>query len=283
MFTKPGQIDLSRLSLDSLSMEQPLEQDDSDIELSYSEKSNRLVAKRYFQFYHQTIADIRQSPINLTPWIFSMIFFAAAYMIVAKLRFFGALNTSYCSPDGSIKPVYTNLWATSDLFQVNIATGNLTFTQAKVIDTIWDLIVGRGGQATLTLITWKLFAEYAAVSMAIQPVTFATYRILFTDSGPSISSTASLLYDFIKFRGLASKWASAFLIYSIMLSLAFPTLAGSTTGYTTLNEAFIHTDDNNLIPISSPSWGDMTNPNETYESVIRRQGVCVPVKDVGAV
>ncbi len=150
-------------------------------------------------------------------------------------------------------------------------------------------IVGRGGQAILSLITWKVFAEYAAMSMTIRPITFATYRVLFADNGPSISSTASLLHDFIKFKGLASKLASTFLIYSILFALALPTLVGSATGYTPLNQAFVQAYNDNLVPVSSfKKNGQAYKPdflweysNETYlQVIIEQRGVCVPVKDV---
>ncbi|KAJ3577584.1 hypothetical protein NPX13_g2984 [Xylaria arbuscula] len=147
-----------------------------------------------------------------------------------------------------------------------------------------NLYFGRGGQAILTVITWKVFGGYAATSTATQPLTFATYRTLFADSGPSVTSTANLLHDFIKFRCLASKWASICLIYSLLLILAFPTLVSSSTGYTTLSEAFISIDDNTLVPISDltvnyayTTW-NYSNRTHTFEE-IEQQGTCLPSKD----
>ncbi|KAK5627313.1 hypothetical protein RRF57_003028 [Xylaria bambusicola] len=249
LFTKRGQTNFSRLSQESLCIEQHQEQEPSDTEPSRSETESPVVIKRYSQFYQQAIADVRQSPIKFTLWLFSTVFFAAVNIIIIKLKL-SESGYDGCSSDGSIWLDHIYLWATSDFFQVNIAAGNLTFTRAKTINTSWDL-----------------------------PVTFATYRMLFADSGSSISSTASLLYDFVKFRGLTSRWAGTFLIYSINFSLAFPTLAGSTTGYTTLNEGLIHTDDNNLISITNWYYITTEYSHMSFESVILQRGICVPVKD----
>ncbi|KAI3317852.1 hypothetical protein HD806DRAFT_513982 [Xylariaceae sp. AK1471] len=289
MFKNQGRINMSTLSLDSLSREQHLEEEDTNS--SHSKTATPLVAKRYFQFYHQAQADIRQSPVSLRLWLLSALFLAAVEIVLARIY---NRYSSFCTVGGSFQlESRENYWAISDFFQVNIATGNLTFTQAKVADTTWDLIVGRGGQATLSFITWRVFADYTAMSMTLQPITFATYRILFVDSGPSISSTTSLLRDFIKFKGFASKLASTFLIYSVLLSLALPTLVGSATGYAPLNEEFIRAYGNNLVPISNftkqdQDYSNLGSPweyaNETYlKDDFEQRGVCVPVKDVSPV
>ncbi|KAI0398653.1 hypothetical protein F4802DRAFT_226202 [Xylaria palmicola] len=280
---------MSRLSLDSLSMERQLERENSDTDSSYSEVVRPLAVRRRFQLYHQVMADIRNSTASLKLWLASTLFIGGILVVMGRL---GPFTVDHCSVDGSFR-VHNGLstdWAASDFFQINIAAGNLTFAQAKVADTAWDLIVGRGGQAILSLITWKVFADYSAMCMTIQPITFATYRIIFTESEPSISSTVRLLHDFIRYKGLASKLASGFLIYSIVFSLAFPTTAGAATGYVPLNEAFILDVEGNLVPFSSfevwvnstANYTDITwqYSNRTYhQKDIEPLGSCVPVKD----
>ncbi|KAI6759793.1 hypothetical protein HG531_013699 [Fusarium graminearum] len=46
-------------------------------------------------------------------------------------------------------------WRFSKFFEVTLAWGSLDFTTAKLIDVTWDLVVGRGGQATMSFIAWK--------------------------------------------------------------------------------------------------------------------------------
>lgn len=109
--------------------------------------------------------------------------------------------------------------------------------------------------------------------MTIQPVTFATYRTIFTEAEPSLISTSRLLYDFVKYRGLASKQASIFVIYSMVVILAWSTLASSTTGYTPLTQAFVRDYDDNLVSfVNFKPVGyiihDISRINDTLSSLI---------------
>jgi hypothetical protein len=47
-----------------------------------------------------------------------------------------------CHPDGtfSLHSKGYNYWAASGFFQITLPYGNLTFTQAKVIDVVWDVV-----------------------------------------------------------------------------------------------------------------------------------------------
>ncbi|KAI1751613.1 hypothetical protein F4782DRAFT_531387 [Xylaria castorea] len=272
-------------------MEHHLEKGDSETKSSHSKTATHLVVKRRCRALHQTIADIRQSRLNLKLWLLFTLFISAVLVLVNTLYGHSETGDGYCFADGSFQtaPIFPmdRLWTSSEFFQVNIAIGNLTFTQAKVADISWDLIVGRGGQAILSFITWKLFADYAALSMIIQPVTFATYRTLFAETGPSISSTARLVHDLIRYKGFASNLANAFIIYSMVFALVLPTLAGAATGYTPVNKAFIRDYDDSLVPFLSFQEKDSGDgwvweySNMTYQlNDIELRGSCVPVKDV---
>ncbi|KAI1734665.1 hypothetical protein F4680DRAFT_453690 [Xylaria scruposa] len=254
------------------------------------------VAKRHCQSFHQTIADIRHSRSSLKLWLLFALFLIMLSFLINVLyssnyKYWG--HGGFCSVDGSFRtPFHFNhgdIWTISDFFQVTIAIGYLTFTQAKVVDISWDLVVGRGGQAILSFITWKVFADYAAVSMTSQPITFATYRTLFAETGPSFSSTTRLVYDFIRYRGLASKLASALTIYSMILALVLPTLASAATGYVPVNEAFIRDYNDNLVEFSrllqfynyTTGMGYWEYFNRTYTiDDIELRGTCVVVKDL---
>ena len=51
-------------------------------------------------------------------------------------------RTTACQPDDSLSP-YVNsysAWDSSGFFQITLAFGSLTFTQAKVIDICWDVV-----------------------------------------------------------------------------------------------------------------------------------------------
>jgi hypothetical protein len=47
-----------------------------------------------------------------------------------------------CRPDGSfsLDPTTYNYWDSSGFFQVTLGFGDLSFTQAKAIDVVWDIV-----------------------------------------------------------------------------------------------------------------------------------------------
>lgn len=47
---------------------------------------------------------------------------------------------NYCAPDGSFSLEPTNPWNLDWTFQIVLAFGSLTFTQAKVVDVVWDIV-----------------------------------------------------------------------------------------------------------------------------------------------
>lgn len=53
-----------------------------------------------------------------------------------------ASSLSTCLPDDefSLKPDTYRYWSNSGFFQITLGTGDLSFTQAKAIDVIWDIV-----------------------------------------------------------------------------------------------------------------------------------------------
>lgn len=47
---------------------------------------------------------------------------------------------NYCAPDGSFSLEPTNSWKPAWVFQITLGFGSLTFTQAKAIDIVWDIV-----------------------------------------------------------------------------------------------------------------------------------------------
>src|SRR5690242_18712624 len=54
-------------------------------------------------------------------------------------------RSSTCLPDEefSLRPETYQYWSRSGFFQITLGTGDLTFTQAKAIDVIWDIVSNR--------------------------------------------------------------------------------------------------------------------------------------------
>ncbi|KAK4143722.1 uncharacterized protein C8A04DRAFT_28503 [Dichotomopilus funicola] len=69
-----------------------------------------------------------------------------------------------------------------------MAFGELSFTQAKVVDIVWDLTIGRGVQAALAYCSWRAFSVYVAMSMdkAAQPLTYDAFWTVFLHQEASV-------------------------------------------------------------------------------------------------
>ncbi|OTA56503.1 hypothetical protein K449DRAFT_306300, partial [Hypoxylon sp. EC38] len=174
------------------------------------------------------------------------------------LALYGPLSSDFesrytaCRSDGSFNiMVYEyNAWSASGFFEINLGFGNLTFTQAKVIDISWDIIIGRLGQILMAFISWRAFADYVTTSMGLAPVTYTTYFTMFLESEPSFFSTFRVVRAFISERGLKSRVSIIFIVWSMLFLIRWPTLASAMTGYTTLNKAFVPDNNGNYIPFS---------------------------------
>jgi len=83
--------------------------------------------------------------VLLVCWIFSLLTALLAISITLSLSETISAQSSACPPDGYFRPYYGySFWASSGFFQITLSFGQLTFTQAKAIDIIWDLVSIRG-------------------------------------------------------------------------------------------------------------------------------------------
>ncbi|KAF2434612.1 hypothetical protein EJ08DRAFT_627574 [Tothia fuscella] len=144
-------------------------------------------------------------------------------------------------PDGSfsLNPASYNPWKPSGFFQITMGFGELSFGMAKFIDIAFDIVVGRGGQVLLALVSCRVFVEYITSQMEVTPISFATYKIIFLREGPTFWSTIRLLREFVRYRALNSKVAMTWMILSASFIVAFPTLASAMSGYSGNSIAFV--------------------------------------------
>lgn len=129
--------------------------------------------------------------------------------------------------------------------------GQFTFTEAKAIDVAWDVVVGRGGQALLALISGDVFARYVTSTMAVAPVTFNTFRTIFLqrDANTAMGLTR-LVGDFVRRKSLSSRAATVFMVLSMVFVLIFPTFVSSMSGYSANVQAFVEDQSERYVPFS---------------------------------
>ncbi|KAF4452445.1 hypothetical protein F53441_4725 [Fusarium austroafricanum] len=163
---------------------------------------------------------------------------------------------SPCKQDGKFKfstEVEENKfgrWAAGGFFDVTLSWGSFNFATAKLIDVAWDLVVGRGFQVIMALIAWQVYVQHLEVSLASRPATYTTIWLLRFQQESSVMATSRLARQFF-LRRLPSTTAMIFMILASSFILAFPTFAGSMTGYTPYSEAYLTASDGGLIRFST--------------------------------
>ena len=160
-----------------------------------------------------------------------------------------------CNANGTFTPNRSptfSLWDGSGLFQITLTWGNLTFSQAKALDVVWDIVVGRGGQAILLYVAFNVFTMTLSRTMETDPVSYGTFESMAFTS-PTFVSPFILIRDFVTNRGLRARAAVAWTIIASLFVLAFPTLNDTVSGYSTNMEAFLKDNSGILIPWSNYS------------------------------
>ncbi|XXH01707.1 hypothetical protein Hte_008068 [Hypoxylon texense] len=221
--------------------------------------AGRWISRQWKETTQEVLADLRDAwswrpflVLLYLSWIGFLVFVIVMLAISSYgYSLQGALNTA-CKPDDSFTPFANGYspWSSAGFFQITLAFGPLDFTPAKVIDICWDVIVGRGGQAALAMLSWHVFSHHTATSMDRFPVTYRTFWVVFLHREPTFFSIWYLLRDFVSFRRLSSVVAMVFMIATMIFVLVFPTLASAMTGYTPATKAFIQNDVERLIPFS---------------------------------
>ncbi|KAH7351445.1 hypothetical protein BKA66DRAFT_278434 [Pyrenochaeta sp. MPI-SDFR-AT-0127] len=162
-------------------------------------------------------------------------------------------TSTACQPDGSFRlsPETYSMWSSSGFFQITLGGGHLTFAEAKVVDIVWDIGIGRGGQFILAFISWRVFVKYVTMCMEIEPVTYQLFRTIFIETEPSLPSTYRTIKSFIFQRRLRSRTAMTFMVVTMVFILAFPTLISAMSGYDANVGSHMRDRDDNLIPFQN--------------------------------
>ncbi|KAI2621152.1 hypothetical protein GGR54DRAFT_90698 [Hypoxylon sp. NC1633] len=245
----------SSLSLDSLIEESPAPEENQPSSISFYEK----ISSQWKGACREALSDLRSIGwARAGLWTLFVVWTMAMLGCLIYLIQYGLDSSiangtqSACSADGNFHLFITEYssWAASGFFEITLGFGNLSFTQAKVIDIAWDIIIGRSGQALMAYLSWRAFADYVTTSMETMPVTYAVYFIVFIQDEPSLISMFRLIRAFIHGRVLKSRISMIFMILSIAFLLAWPTLASAMSGYTTIGKAFVTNYDGSYIPFS---------------------------------
>ncbi|RYN99605.1 hypothetical protein AA0120_g1957 [Alternaria tenuissima] len=210
--------------------------------------------------HRQAAKDIRRRWRRCALWILlaawlALLLFAFAVLIAPNSGVDSGSQPA-CLPDDSfaLDPSKFRFFSKSGFFQITLGFGHMNFTEVKTIDIAWDILVGRGGQALVAYISWRVFAQYVTTSMEVTPVTFGTYRTIFLPNGGLLVSTLCMIRDFVRRHGLHSKIAMVFMVCTMTFTFVYPTIASAMTGYSANVDAFIQTTGGEYVPFNAFSF-----------------------------
>lgn len=159
-----------------------------------------------------------------------------------------------CYPNGKWKEENGATWRIMDssyFFTPNLAFGFMTFTQVKVIDISWDLVVGRGGQMLLAYANYRVFNEWLLYHLELHLTSYKLFTAVSFQT-TTLGTLGVLGKEFLSFgKGTWRRffrWLAMFcMLISTLYVLAFPTLMAAMTGYISTYRAYVEDNENNLI------------------------------------
>lgn len=147
-----------------------------------------------------------------------------------------------CNADGNVIESFgtESLWYIEEYFAINMLFPNFTFTEAKVVDACWDIVVGRGGQAIAAILTYRTLRRSISLTMegsalSVSAVTAICCQQIQLWSTWQLSRDLILQfkrYGHLSTVGRHSKLVrSGAYIFVCVYVLSFATMASVMTGY----------------------------------------------------
>lgn len=108
--------------------------------------------------------------------------------------------------------------------------------------------------------------------MEVQPITYQLFRTIFLENEASLPSTYGTIKSLLWQRRLRSKTAMAFIAFTMVFILAFPTIASAMSGYDANVASYLPDREGNFIPFNNFSRvlyvihdGSRINQSEEYQ------------------
>lgn len=175
----------------------------------------------------------------------------------------------WCAPggEGGVSPGQdSNVhWSPALILSITLGFGNLPISIARVIDIGWDLVIGRGGQVLLGLLSYRILRRSLLRRMEGEPIRFSVYTSL-AFRQISLSALWAVLHDIglgsskkeISLRRrLRLDWRFYGHVLVLTYILAFPTLISVSAGYQANYTARVKFGDGLSVPASNVTVPDM--------------------------
>jgi hypothetical protein len=117
------------------------------------------------------------------------------------------------------------------IFGITHTFGRLSFAEAKWIDVAWDAIVGRGGQAGLAWIAYRVIQDSLVDMLERRQVSVELFTTLSTGGGSSMMGLVGLAKELWRAPGLRRR--VGVVMFCTAYVIVFPTAISAMTGYVT--------------------------------------------------
>lgn len=183
-------------------------------------------------------------PVIIT--IFGLIVFAASLCIFVP-------NTRNFAPDLAIScDLATNQGNKfQNAFTINLrGATHLTYTEAKAVDIVWQLLMGAGGRFAMAWISYRVFMDGLARLAEQTPISYTLYASL-TFSTTSLFAVWTSFKAVFFLKGWRIKCFLLWFTMSTIYVLGFPTLMSATGGYLSPSTAGFNMTDGTFLPPDS--------------------------------
>ena len=121
-------------------------------------------------------------------------------------------------------------WNTKSLFQIDVGFGRFSFTNAKLIDFWWDLLVGRGGQLVMTYVAYKVCTKSLIRHMEVHAVPTETFEAIAIQDH-TMTGLVKLVKGLAANRDARSIASMTWFIVGAAYVLLFPSFVSAMSGY----------------------------------------------------
>jgi hypothetical protein len=137
------------------------------------------------------------------------------------------------------------------LFVLDQTFGKFTFSQAKVLDVAWDIVIGRGVQLVAWFVGYLVFSDALLRAIERHPASFQIFQRIALE-GPSLLSLYTLIKELWRAKSHRTKTLFLYIWLSTLYIISIPMFLGAMTGYDSTSIAWVSLDDsNNIVPAAA--------------------------------
>ncbi|KAH7087692.1 hypothetical protein FB567DRAFT_351884 [Paraphoma chrysanthemicola] len=135
------------------------------------------------------------------------------------------------------------------LFALDTTFGQFSFGQAKTIDVVWDVMIGRGVQLLAWYIGYIVFSDALLRIIERHATSFQIFQRIALE-GPSLLSLWTLVRELWCARSKRTRFLFFYMWLSTLYITSIPMLLSAMTGYDATSIAWVSLseDNNNIVP-----------------------------------